>query len=412
MITEIRSQFPAETLVRRATQKVTDMSKPTLLERAQAIAPDIQEQAQSCLQERTLTKETVSALADAGLMRMFIPKELGGEEPPLSELYEVVEEISWADGSAGWVMLSNSASMGFAGACLSDDAVSALFGDGDPSRAAGGMFGPAGRGVACENGFRVSGNYRFGSGTNHCAYIAAGFISFVDGKPVMEESGLPDMRLGFVPREKVHFKDGWHVMGMQGTGSYDYDLTDVLIEDGYHLKIHNLDIKRGGTLYRMGMMPIVAGGHAAWALGIARRALEEIKQLASAKLRGGHTDTLAKRTTFQVEYARNAMRLKAAKSLFNDVYGQAWDKVDRGDELSPEDRANLRASAVYITESAKKVCDFMHQYAGTDASRLGNSMVRAYLDMQVGAQHVMVGEKPFTNSAQVLLGVVDDVPGL
>ena len=388
------------------------MTEPTLLERARSIAPVINEQAQCSLKERTLTKETVSALAEAGLMRMFIPKELGGEEPPLSMLLDVVEEISWADGSAGWVLMANSATMGFAGACLSDDAVSALYGDGDPTRALGGMFGPAGRGIPADNGFRISGNFRFGSGTNHCAYIAAGFIPFVNGKPVVEESGLVDMRIGFVPREQVEFKDGWHVMGMQGTGSYDYEIDDVLVEDGYHLKIHGLDLKRGGTLYRMGMMPIVAGGHAAWALGVARRALDEMRQVAREKYRGGHTDTLANRPTFQVEYARNAMRLKAAKSLLQDVYGQAWDKVDRGDSLSPEDRANLRSSAVYITESAKKVCNFMHQYAGTDASRLGNSMVRAYLDMQVGAQHVMVGEKVYTDSAQVLLGNVDDIAGL
>ena len=388
------------------------MNQPTLLERARSIAPLINAQAQKALEERTLPKESVSALAEAGLMRMFIPRELGGEEPPLSMLLDVVEEISWADGSAGWVLMANSATMGFAGACLSNDAVSALYGDGDPARALGGMFGPAGRGTAVENGFRISGNFRFGSGTNHCAYIAAGFIPFVDGKPVVEESGLPDMRIGFVPREQVEFKDGWHVMGMQGTGSYDYEIDDVLVEDGYHLKIHGLDLKRGGTLFRMGMMPIVASGHAAWALGVARRALDEMRQVAREKFRGGHTDTLANRPTFQVEYARNAMRLKAAKSLLRDVCGQAWEKVDRGDALSPEDRASLRASAVYITESAKKVCNFMHQYAGTDASRLGNSMVRAYLDMQVGAQHVMVGEKVYTDSAQVLLGNVDDIAGL
>ena len=388
------------------------MTEAALLERAQSVAPIIREEAQKSLQERTLTKASVSALAEAGLMRMFIPKELGGDEPPLSDLMDVVEEISWADGSAGWVLMSNSATMGFAGACLSDEAVSTLYGDGDPARALGGMFGPAGRGIACENGFRISGNYRFGSGTNHCAYIAAGFIPFVDGKPVVEESGLVDMRIGFVPREQVKFKDGWHVMGMQGTGSYDYEIDDVLVEDGYHLKIHGLDLKRGGTLYRMGMMPIVAGGHTAWALGVARRALDEVRQVAKEKYRGGHTETLATRPTFQVEYSRNAMRLKAAKSLFQDVIGQAWDKVERGDSLSPEDRAYLRSSAVYITESAKKVCNFMHQYAGTDASRLGNSMVRAYLDMQVGAQHVMVGEKVYTDSAQVLLGTADDVPGL
>ena len=388
------------------------MNKPTMLERAQSIVPFLDEQAQKALEARTLPKESVSALAETGLLRMFMPKELGGEEPPLSMILDIVEAISWADGSTGWVLTSNSAATGFAGACLSDDAISAILGDGDPRRTVGGMFGPAGTGVRCENGFRVSGNFRFGSGTNHSAYIAAGFVSVADGKPVIEESGLPDMRIAFIPREKVKFTDGWHVIGLQGTGSYDYQIDNVLVEDGYHLKIYGSHAKRGGAIFRMGMLPIVAAGHSAWALGVARRALDDIKRVASGKYRGGHTKTLSNRLTFQAEYARNAMRLKSAKSLMHELYDQAIDTASRGDALSPEHRAHLRASAVYITESAKKVCDFMHQYAGTDASRLGNSMVRAYLDMQVGSQHVVVGEQIYADAARVLLGDVADMPNL
>jgi alkylation response protein AidB-like acyl-CoA dehydrogenase len=171
--------------------------------------------------------------------------------------------------------MANGSGAAAAAAFLSDDAVAKVFG-GDPAATVGGQFAPRGTALREGNGYRVTGSYSFGRGSGHSRYVSAGFIPLENGAPLMLPSGLPDMRVGFVPREQVEFTDGWHVMGLQGTGSYDYEVRGQLIPDGFHFPLFGREPLRGGETFRaiflLNMMPMTAAGHAAFALGVGRRA--------------------------------------------------------------------------------------------------------------------------------------------
>lgn len=57
-----------------------------------------------------------------GLFGIWVPKELGGSELGPVESLEVIEQVSYGDASAGWVVKAANLSIGTAGAYLSDDA--------------------------------------------------------------------------------------------------------------------------------------------------------------------------------------------------------------------------------------------------------------------------------------------------
>ena len=50
-----------------------------------------------------------------------------------------------------------------------------------------------------------------------------------DGLPRMMDNGMPVMMVALLPREEVTFTDGWHVQGLKGTGSYDYNVAEVFV---------------------------------------------------------------------------------------------------------------------------------------------------------------------------------------
>ena len=381
------------------------------VERARQVAPVLEALAARSERERTLPQDGVDALASAGLLRMPLPRSLGGEEPDFAELLETWEELARADGSAGWTAMANGSGAAAAAAYLSDDAVAAIF-PADPAATVGGQFAPKGVGVASEGGYRVTGSYNFGSGTAHSAYVSVGFIPMIGDAPVTLDNGIPDMRVGFVPRDDVEFTDGWHVMGLAGTGSYDYEARDAFVPDGYHFPLFSREPLRGSPLMRLGMMPVTASGHAAWALGVGRRGLDEIIGMASERQRMGDPSPLAGKATFQKGLAQAEAQLRAARLFVFDAFGCIGETAARGNDPTLEQRADLRLATNFATEAAKHACDFAHEFAGTVAVRDGSVLLRCFLDIHTGAQHAFISEKIYTDVAQVLLGSVDDVLGL
>jgi alkylation response protein AidB-like acyl-CoA dehydrogenase len=381
------------------------------LERARALAPLLEENAARAEELRTLPPETVRALADAGLFRFGLPGELGGEDADLRTAIEVWEEVSRADGSTGWTLMANGSGSAAAAAYLSDEAVAKIFG-GDAGATVGGQFAPRGLGQREGEGWRVTGSYGFGSGSGHARFVSAGFIPMENGAPRMLPSGLPDMRVGFVPREQIEFTDNWNTLGLRGTGSFDYEVRGVLIPDGFHFGLFDREPRRGGAKYRavfrLNMMMMTAAGHAAWALGLGRRALDEARAMATTRQRMGDPTALAGRLTFQRGYMEAEAKLRAARLLVLDRFAAVQEAAERGVPETAEQRALVRAATVLATDAAREACDFAHLRAGTVAIRSGSVLERCFRDIHTGSQHAFIGEKVMADAATVLLGTAEN----
>ena len=238
-------------------------------------------------------------------------------------------------------------------------------------------------------------------------------MPMVDGELVMLESGLPELLVAVVPREEVSFTDGWHVQGLKGTGSYDYELADVFVPAAPDLcTLHSHAGAGSAPTFRMGFMPLVAAGHAGWALGVARSMLDDVRDLAITKVRMGDPSTLANKASFQVGLARHECMWRAARLLIDQTFGDVEATVAAGAELTPTMRADLRAAAVYATDCSREIAQWAHLAAGTTAIREGSRLERAFRDLYTGTQHAFIGEKVAIDSAQVWLGLIDDPIGL
>lgn len=386
-------------------------ARPSLVERAREIAPQIEAGALRAERERTLPPESVAALAKAGVFRACLPPALGGEEPDFTACIEAWEEIARADGSAGWTAMANASAAGAAAHYLPFEAARAIFGD-DPAATVGGQFAPRGTGVREAGGWRVTGSFSFGSGTAHSDYVAAGFLPLEDGKPLMDPSGLPRMLAAIIPRERIVFTDNWHVMGLRGTGSYDYEVHGVHVPDDFAFRLFETHPRHPSAAYRMGMMPITASGHAAWALGVGRRALDEVRAMAHDKTRMGHPTPLAGRMTFQKGFAAAEAKLRAARLYVLDAFGAAFETSRQGGEVDIQQRAQMRLATCFATDVAREVADFAHDAAGTVAIRDGHPLHRAFLDIHTGSLHAFINERVAIDCAEVMLGTKTAVPGL
>lgn len=362
---------------------------------------------------RTLAPGIVEAMWSSGLMSAFNPVPAGGVEPSFAEMIDTWIEMAWQDGSFGWIGIANLPSSFAAATYLPDDGFDEVFTAHGNHVTMGGQFFPNGQGVAVEGGYRLTGSWSFGSGTGHSEYVAAGFLPMVDGEMRWVSEGVPDMQIAIVPRAEVEFLDGWHVQGLKATGSYDYAIHDVFVPHRRTFALFTREPRRGSSpATRMGMMPVTAAGHAAWALGVAKSMLDDVADLAATKFRMSDMAALATRPTFQKGLAHHVAAWRAARLLVLDAFGTAEAAVAAGDDLTPTMRADMRVAAVFATDTARTCAEWAHLAAGTTSIREGSRLERAFRDIYTGTQHAFISEKVAIDAAQVWLGIVDDQFGL
>jgi alkylation response protein AidB-like acyl-CoA dehydrogenase len=358
---------------------------------------------------RTTSAPIVDAMWDSGLMSAFNPVEAGGVEPSFAEMIETWIEMAWQDGSFGWTGIANLPSSFAAASYLPHEGFAEVFTANDNHVTMGGQFAPNGQGVVVDGGYRLTGSWSFGSGTGHSQYVAAGFIPMDGGEMRWISEGIPELMIALVPRAEVNFTDGWNVQGLKGTGSYDYDVADVFVPERRTFRLFTTTPLRGSSpAGRMGMMPVTAAGHAAWALGVAKSMLDDLQDLAAAKYRMSDMASLASRPTFQKDLAHHVAAWRAARLLVLDAFTTAEAAVAAGEDLTPTLRVDMRVAAVYATDVARECAQWAHLAAGTTSIREGSRLERAFRDVYTGTQHAFISEKVAIDSAQVWLGIIDD----
>lgn len=368
----------------------------TPVERARALGPMIDASAAADEDRTELAAEVVHAIDNAGIFSLMVPRELGGEEAHPSQLIDTIAELSFWDGSAGWYAHAVMTGGGVAGAFLGDRAAAAIFPNNRFAHAAG-QAAPTGKAERVGDRYRISGRYSFGSGTPHAQWIVGGYVLHEGGKPVIGPHGQPVMLIGLAPRETVKFLGNWDVLGLRGTGSYDFEVTEQLLHEDFFLNPGAPVQRRGGALYRMGFMAMSCISHGAFAIGATRRMLDEWRAFAKGKGR-------AAMPTFQRDFALCTARLHAAEAYLHQTFTRLFDAAE-ADAITDAMRIDGRLSASNALDVAVGIAQTAYTAATTHALRKGNPIERCFRDINAGNAHYLTAEQSLIDAGKVLAGV-------
>lgn len=378
------------------------------LTRARAVAEVVEVEANAIEEQATITKPVYDALVESRLFWMLVPEELNGEGLSLVESFEVIEELSRADGSTGWAFMANSLSTSLAAGFLADKGARDIFMHDVPGITAG-MILPTGQGRRVEGGYVVTGNYQFASGSAHASWIGAGFVVVDDeGNPTTSADGQPVCRTAFVPRAEAEFRGNWNVWGLVGTGSYDYGLTEVFIPEEHAFDTFSTTPVRNEPVYRFGLLGIGVGGHAPVALGIARRALDEIVKVATVKGRVGYPTVIGDSELFRLEFAKTEALYRAARAYVYEVHREAEAWINAGNALTEVHNARLRQSITWVQEVAATVTNFAHRWGGSQSFRNPTALGRATRDAAIATQHLLVDPMTMVDAAPSIMAEYGD----
>lgn len=349
--------------------------------------------AQRAEEGRTLPRPIVEAMREAGLFRIAAPRAVGGlEVDPITHM-EIIEEVARIDSSAGWTLMIGAQGAAMIATFGSDAVIDRMF-SGKQWPIAGSQMAPlAGRYRRVDGGYIVSGSWSFASGIQHADW------SMFTATSTESTGGPPEMLAGIVPVDEVTVHDTWFVSGLKGTGSSDYSLDEKFIPEDMAWPMPPR-IVRGGPRYRL---KIPQATLSAFALGLARRSLDEIVAQAKAKMRPGSTTAVAARPYFHHELGELEMRLTAARAGLYGVVDEMWQFV-REDRAVPEALdLHLTASPAFVHGVASEVVSTAFRFAGSGAARLDNVLQRNFRDMAVAAQHIQASEQNYETLGRWML---------
>jgi alkylation response protein AidB-like acyl-CoA dehydrogenase len=216
-------------------------------------------------------------------------------------------------------------------------------------------------------------------------------------------------RLCWFPQSDVHFIDTWHTGGMRGSGSLDYSVERAFapfrrtIQPGVTSPVVNTGLSKFPNF------TLLAAGVAAVGLGVGRRALDELNDIAQGKKPQFSSRTLAQSSFTQIEFARAEATLRSARAFLLDEVATAWARAEAGDDVTVDHRIGIRLAATNAATSGVAAADAAYTLAGGTAVYDTSVLGRCMRDAHVVTQHIQTAPKLNEKIGKLLLGLDDDV---
>ncbi|MEG0341661.1 MAG: acyl-CoA dehydrogenase family protein [Acinetobacter sp.] len=342
-----------------------------------------------------VSQDIIDKLKQLGVYRALVPKRFGGNEWSPKQFCELIEQLSKADGSVGWV-----ASFGMSPAYLGslpEATLEQLYRDSPDIVFAGGIFPPQPAEIT-DDGVVVCGRWKFSSGCMGADIVGVGISPRKDN----EAQGLP--RMAVMPAKKAKIEMTWDTVGLKGTGSHDLVVEDVLVAKDWTF-VRGEPSKLPEPFFKYPSLSLATQVLTVVGIGVAAAALEEFQKLAPGKssITGGAE--IASRPVTQYEFAQAEGEFKAARVWFYDTMQIVWNEVIAGRTPAPEQISDMRLSCTHVARVCARVTRKMQMLAGMTAIYTHNPFSRFVNDTNVVTQHAFMGDATLQNAGLVSFGM-------
>jgi alkylation response protein AidB-like acyl-CoA dehydrogenase len=369
-----------------------------ILRNVRELAPRIAARGDEIEAERRIPADLNDELKAAGVYRMLVPPSHGGAYVGLMDALDVIELLSRADGSVGWT-----ATIGLQSVCLLSllrrETFDAVYADG-PDVTIGGAFGPQGQAEVVDGGYRVTGKWAFASGCHNWDYLMGNCVLIENGEPRPGPApGQPATRAMLFPAEKAELFDTWHTLGLRGSGSNHFGVTDLFVPEEYTLDIF-FGVPSVPGIFRY---PIIefAQHISSILIGIAQGAIDDLLESATTRKRYSSRTTVAETQTAQYKLGQVETQLRAARELLRAHSRELIaDETSEFLALMIEGWAN-NAWTAQICVDAVETCYRIH---GAASVYDGAPLQRRLRDIYTICQHASANDASLTRAGAALFG--------
>ena len=357
-----------------------------LVSAAEALVPALAARAAEVDRSGQVSAETFKQLAEAGFIRLLVPKRLGGEEQSLQALMAVGATLGRGCGSTAW-MTQIVAGSSLMLSLFSERAQHEAW-ERNPNAGACASQSKPDKVVRVEGGFRITGRWSYLSGVQH-----AGWAMLAMPDPA---AAPPEVFYGLVPVAEGTIEHTWNVVGMRGTASNTLRLENYFVPDYRVLSISKAMAGEPATPYRNERLsrisygPAVEVGLIGAPLGVTQAALEYVLSLAPK--RGITYSTYPSQSVsggFQIQLAQAAVKFNTARSLAAELVREVDQAAAQGLQIDYTNRTRIRATLGFASTLLREAMQILTHAHGTATYAEATPLQRLWRDVNVATSHGM-----------------------
>lgn len=356
-----------------------------LYKRAKDLQPTLTERVEKAAELRRLPDETIQDFKDLGFFKIVQPKRWGGYEMDPIVFYKVIGILGEACMTSAWVF----AIIGVHNWQISvfDEQAQKDVWDKDSSVLISSSYAPKGIATKEGDGFRVSGEWDWSSGCDHCDW-------FFGGAVLDPSKGMDSFATLLIPRDDYEIIDNWHTYGLKGTGSKRIKVKDAFVpnhrihylKDGFSITNPGKEFNPG-PLYQLPFGQVFTWAVSIPALGAYQGALNTFIKDAKSRV-----------SSFGVEAKANPLTLQLASQAATEI-DQIWNSLEMNFEtmmsavnndqiIELNDRIKFRYEVSTINDRCVAGALKLVKASGGATVYLGHKITSKFIDIMMTQVHV------------------------
>lgn len=337
--------------------------------------------------KRQLSPEVLQLIYEQQWLKIMEPEVCEGLAWSLPAVVHSFESLAYADGNVGWCVNLGAGANLFSG-YLNAGRAKTIFSPATTWCAGSGAI--SGRAVKTTGGWRLSGRWKYASGSAHASHFTANGYLFDEHNKAITENGEPVFRSFILPAKNVQIIDTWHTSGLKASSSHDFAVDNIFIPDEQAFTLTKPSTFAKEAIFSFPFDALAVVNMACMPTGMALHFLELFEQLMNSK-KPLHSDKpLGQQPLVQQQFEQCRNSLQIARTEMYESLNKAWQPFSEGHSASSGDLNILKNKARIAAQVALETVHQLFPFCGMTIIYQDAELNKVWRDISVAGQHYLL----------------------
>ena len=311
------------------------------------------------------------------LFKLFVPQEYNGLNLTVPEGIKAIEECSAIDGDFGWAICIGAGGGYFAPYFEKETAVR-LFNN--QNAVVAGSGNPTGTATPLNNGWIISGKWRFCSGAEYASVFTFNALEDADPDKVITFFAFPG---------EVSISKDWNTLGLQNTESHTIEIKEFFITKERIFSLNEIIINFKDNIAGYPFLPFAKFSFAFVVSGILNHFLEVAAELVEPKqiIWNRYPERFIRTENLIIEYQKEH---EENRDKYFKLVSQSWQEFLILNTVTKDTEEEIISFTTSFTKKCMDISTKVMFELGISAQDKDSAINKIWRDLWTASQHVLL----------------------